>query len=501
MSWPAENPNAAAYAALGVALGSPNNKTLVLWTGNSLVAGTATTPAPAVLQTTLGATYAVVNLGASGETAAQIRDRFVEYADAGYTGFYVISGPDAVNSVRTGKNAASIEADLALIYAAAKAARADCTVIALTDTPWKNYVDATPAYSWDAGKQAITDAVNAWKVAKVGGAANIDIVVDAYADFEDPAALDALKAAYDDGEHLHYPQAGYNRLAALVAAAVTFTADAAVRVEVRGDQAVIDQDLSKQSSAVQYEGIKIGSQQSGFGAVHPLFHASHDGEGGARAIGVGREALLDPTRSVQYDITWRHEWLSQSAGAGGYRCAGIYVPSRFYGSGYGALALCTTDTGALVERAIIMPDGKVGINMGGYDPPRQFVISDGAQKNFEFDVISGESFGFAIDRDTDLFIPRRVWASQFEWKLPASGASLKYNVNGLEISNPAGGTSASFPMNVHIESGGLLRRVTLPTPPSLGAALPTDGSATNAAIATMLNALRQLGIDLGYATA
>lgn len=74
---------------------------------------------------------------------------------------------------------------------------ADIIPVVLCVGPWKAHA------SWSAGRQTVTDAYNAWLLART------DILtVDIYAPLEDPSTADTLLAAYDNGDGLHPSAAG-----------------------------------------------------------------------------------------------------------------------------------------------------------------------------------------------------------------------------------------------------------------------------------------------------
>lgn len=106
-----------------------------------------------------------------------------------------------INDIITFATADAVKTALQTMYDTAKSTGR--TVVAVTCTPFKNYA------SWDAGRQAVLDEVNAWIL---NTATNVDYRVDAYTALEDGGAPDALLAAYDSGDHLHPSAAGYAAL-------------------------------------------------------------------------------------------------------------------------------------------------------------------------------------------------------------------------------------------------------------------------------------------------
>jgi lysophospholipase L1-like esterase len=73
------------------------------------------------------------------------------------------------------------------------------------------------AYGYDTpANEAVRDTVNGW----IRESGEYDAVADADAVLRDPADPDALRAAYDSGDHLHPNDAGADALARAVAPAV-----------------------------------------------------------------------------------------------------------------------------------------------------------------------------------------------------------------------------------------------------------------------------------------
>ena len=146
-----------------------------------------------------------VNKGVFGNTTTQMVARIAADVTGNPQARYVeVLG--GYNDIAGSAGAATIEGNLATIYAAAKAA--NLTVVAATIMPF-----GTSA-GWTAGKQAVLEAVNTW----IKTAANIDYVIDAYAVMGNgPSNPQNMKPAYirDDGIHpndagsLAYIQAVY----------------------------------------------------------------------------------------------------------------------------------------------------------------------------------------------------------------------------------------------------------------------------------------------------
>ena len=113
--------------------------TQIVLFGNSIAEAPAPlTPFLTRLVTSLnaaGGRYVGLNLGRSGETAAQIRARVEAFFAAGARPKYVIFGPDTVNSWRLEADAGDVQDDLQECYNLAH--NAGATVIVITD-PWNS---------------------------------------------------------------------------------------------------------------------------------------------------------------------------------------------------------------------------------------------------------------------------------------------------------------------------------------------------------------------------
>lgn len=168
------------------------------------------------LNTLLGASWIVRDLGVPGNRASQMLARFtaevINPADAEYV---VILG--GINDVSAGESAAAIQGSLQSMYTAAH--NAGMKVVALTITPFKGVA------WWTSGKQTIVDTVNTW----IATSANyVDYVIDTFAVMEDPATPDTLLPAYDSGDHLHPSSAGSQAIADAIYAGTTWTASTAL---------------------------------------------------------------------------------------------------------------------------------------------------------------------------------------------------------------------------------------------------------------------------------
>ncbi len=191
------------------------------------------------LNSSLGATWYVVNMGIGGQTTAQIQARFSldVLARGGAEYVVVLAG---INDVVTDVAAGTIETNLQAMYTAAH--NAGLSVVAVTITPFKGFA------SWSAGRQTVLDTVNTWIM---NTATNVEYRVDAYTVLEDPGVADTLLAAYDSGDHLHLSTAGYQLLGTTVYGGATWTPKATdVATKFSGTSVSVDQDLRSDDSVV-----------------------------------------------------------------------------------------------------------------------------------------------------------------------------------------------------------------------------------------------------------
>lgn len=114
-------------------------------------------------------------------------------------------------------NDVTLETMQSRVNANIEAARtADMIPVVLCVAPWKAHA------SWSAGRQTVTDAYNAWLLART------DILtVNIYGPLEDPSTTDTLLSAYDSGDGLHPSTAGHAVIQARVTNALKRIADAA----------------------------------------------------------------------------------------------------------------------------------------------------------------------------------------------------------------------------------------------------------------------------------
>ena len=102
------------------------------------------------------------------------------------------------NDIVAGDNATTTEASLQSMYNTSHTAV--LKVIAVTITPFKNYV-ATTSTHWN-----YADTVNTWIKAKPS---NVDYVIDEHLLVENITDIQALSSLYDSGDHAHMNDAGY----------------------------------------------------------------------------------------------------------------------------------------------------------------------------------------------------------------------------------------------------------------------------------------------------
>lgn len=150
---------------------------------------------------------ATINVANGGERCDQIQTtQWDAQKGNGYSRLFLFCG---ANDLIQGQTGASTYTEISTIVTEAKAR--GMTVTVMTMTPWAAYV------GWDAGKQTQTDALNALIVANSAGA---DHVVDLYPIFESTPGSDTLAAAYNNGDGIHFNQAGHDLIATTVAAAI-----------------------------------------------------------------------------------------------------------------------------------------------------------------------------------------------------------------------------------------------------------------------------------------
>lgn len=134
-----------------------------------------------------------------GKRTDQMRDDLPRVLAAKHDTVIILGG---VNNIYQG---AAIQGHLAAMYRRARAAGA--RVVAVTVMPYKGYP------SWRAEYGRNIRELNTWIRAQAGK--DVDVVVDAFAAFSDPADPDAMKRELT-GDRLHPNQAGYDVLARAV---------------------------------------------------------------------------------------------------------------------------------------------------------------------------------------------------------------------------------------------------------------------------------------------
>lgn len=149
----------------------------------------------------------VINVAASGQTAAQILTQWNTYGDdwPQITRVFVLGG---INSIVADVTGAATFASLEDIYQAAQAVNVE--VVAMSTLPFGT------AASWTAGRQTQLEALNAAVLAS----ADADFTVDLYTVMQDPADLDAILPAYRLADGIHPSSAGTTAMSDAVATAL-----------------------------------------------------------------------------------------------------------------------------------------------------------------------------------------------------------------------------------------------------------------------------------------
>lgn len=380
---------------------------LVMWYGNSIVEApysAPNVPAPKLLETALGGIMPTIvrNEGISGETAWQIMTRLVGDMAGGAKPRVVIIGPAGVNSFRkfaddpATLDLAAVKTQYQAMFASAKASGA--YVIALTDAPWKGYVDPTPAYSWDATKQSKTDALNSWLLALQP---NCDAVFDLYTPLE--GAADTINVAYDNGDKLHINQAGRVIMAGLVQSSVIAQLGSRQSsLDVIGKTAAIDQDLTTKAWPLFDGGVDVGRNTPGYEVFGPALRV-HTGKDGQRAICVN--TTLSPTAGRGVYIDGTMPIYFQSLGSASYRLQGA-IGIDDYGTGTGVPYIAASNGTALVKVAWATGDGNFGVGLK--NPARRLTISNNGQEGLE--IGPGNVNGDASGAVTSLYYNRQTAA-------------------------------------------------------------------------------------------
>lgn len=159
-----------------------------------------------VLITLLGSRWEIINVGSSGETTADMLDRFErDVIDNGDAAYVIIWG--GANDIRS-YSAEETEMNLQAMYS--MASNAEIRVVAVTITPQNDETDIN--------KEKLL-AINSWIQNK---AINVDYVADAYTAVEDPDNPGNILPMYDLGDHVHLSDLGYAVVAATIYSAVTW---------------------------------------------------------------------------------------------------------------------------------------------------------------------------------------------------------------------------------------------------------------------------------------
>lgn len=192
------------YGQLVCDSGTTNGTTGVYCMGDSQTSGDY----PVNLTTSLGSGYLIHDVGVGGENTAQMLARFAtdvtSQADDNYV---IIMG--GTNDVFQAVAEATVESNLAAMYAAAKAQGS--IVIAMTITPSNAIVSSPSAL-------ARRDNINTWIRNKP---TNVDYVIDTYEALEDPANPNYILPAYTtDGTH--YTEAANVVILSAIHRVVTF---------------------------------------------------------------------------------------------------------------------------------------------------------------------------------------------------------------------------------------------------------------------------------------
>lgn len=187
----------------------PSQNLSIAWLGDSIIAGTGSTPnTPPMQLKTVTDPGSVFNLATGGYTTTQCATRYTSATVAG-GGHRTLIWSCGVNDMATGVSGATAWANAQAVVAAARAA--GLKVIITSIMPWKN------SAGWTAGKQTETAAYNAaasaW--ASANGALYVDLFTPMGGGGGDP---DVLAVAYDSGDLIHPNATGAGIIASLVGA-------------------------------------------------------------------------------------------------------------------------------------------------------------------------------------------------------------------------------------------------------------------------------------------
>lgn len=186
-----------------------SNNLSIAWLGDSIIAGTGSTPnTPPMQLKTVTDPGSAFNLATGGYTTTQCATRYTSAAVAG-AGHRTLIWSCGVNDMATGVSGATAWANAQAVVTAARAA--GLKVIITSIMPWKN------SAGWTAGKQTETVAYNAAASAWAGanGALYVDLFTPMGGGGGDP---DVLAVAYDSGDLIHPNAVGAGVIASLVGA-------------------------------------------------------------------------------------------------------------------------------------------------------------------------------------------------------------------------------------------------------------------------------------------
>lgn len=180
----------------------------VVFIGDSITRGDAQSPTRFPFVASTGAKRSGVNLGITGNTAAQCRANFeANGLGKGYSTLVLLC---SVNSINNGLTDAQTWTDLQAIADEARAT--GMKVILVKTTPWAAYA------SWSAGKQTFTD--NLWTTMLAYCATNSTTTTCVSTDSIGTGSPLQLAAGNNSGDGLHPNAAGGAALGALVQAAI-----------------------------------------------------------------------------------------------------------------------------------------------------------------------------------------------------------------------------------------------------------------------------------------
>jgi lysophospholipase L1-like esterase len=159
-----------------------------------------------VLIALLGTHWEIINMGSSGETTADMLERFqsdvIEPGDAAYV--IIWAGANDIRSFSEEETETNLQAMYSMAH------NAGIQVVAVTITPQNDETELN---------KAKISAINTWMV---DSAVDVDYVADAYTAVEDPDNPGNILAMYDSGDHVHLSELGYAIVAATIYRAVVW---------------------------------------------------------------------------------------------------------------------------------------------------------------------------------------------------------------------------------------------------------------------------------------